>query len=283
MGDFNSLPTSLPMQLLLNHANLTDAWATTRPTPPPTSPLRRNTLVNATEAMETWGLTADSPLNTWSHSKPLDAVARKWLGKRLDYILFRSPLPHAGPSLSVQETKIVMTGRVPGYDFSFSDHFGLEATFTIVQPPDQSNPANTTLNVPANRTAVQIEDRLAKAPTEMPEEALLTAIGALTFEYRDSYTRTRRHIAYLAICVAVLMLILVGSAWVPAGPWVAPIAALLSGVVTWGGTTALYVGFVFGKWERNMLVNIIEEMETLRRTVHRHDPPRTPGGEHVML
>ena len=68
------------------------------------------------------GITADSPLNSWSQGKPLGGIAKKWLGKRLDYILFRSPKPHGGPHLDVQETNVVFTEKVPGKDYSYSDH-----------------------------------------------------------------------------------------------------------------------------------------------------------------
>lgn len=244
------------MQILLHHTNLTDAWAVSHPPPPVSAPDLYATGA-AAGAAEAWGLTCDSPLNTWSHSKPLDAVARKWLGKRLDYVLFRSPLPHDGPSLVIRDSKMVLTDRVPGYDFSFSDHFGLEATFSLVRQEGLSSGR-------AVEEAVRIEDSLAKAPTEMSDTMLLTAIDALMFEYRASLSRTRQVLIYFVSSVILLLLTIIGSGWIRASSWVAPIATFVGALATWAGTTSLYVGFIFGKWERNMLMNIIDEMETLR-------------------
>ena len=266
------------MQLIIGHANLTDAWAVTHPQPP-SDPPRRSEIGAAARAVDLWGITADSPLNSWSQGKPLEGIARRWLGKRLDYILFRSPEPHGGPHLDVQETNVVFTEKVPGQDYSYSDHFGLEAVFAI-KSAEQSgsslsavhNPSaisSFTSGLPPDRAASAIEDRMVRGTTDMSGEALLTAIGALTHEYRSSQSRTRVQLAYFYIAVAVLVLVLVYSPYVTCKSWVPLVSAILAALATWAGTTFLYIGFIFGKWERNMLTNIIEEMETLKDTVGR--------------
>jgi sphingomyelin phosphodiesterase 2 len=249
------------MQIMFKHANLIDSWAETHG-PPPSTPIGPNTPTNAAAAMETFGLTVDTPLNTWSHGKPLDGFARRWLGKRLDYILFRSPFPNSEPSLKIQETKIVMTEKVPGYNFSLSDHFGLEATFTI-----QSQPTTRDIRASAEDSGhgahEQVRGRVKLG--RLPEDGLMAAISALSFEYREAQGRAHRHLAYFGGCVGLLLFVLIGSAWVGhrAG-WVAPVATLLGGLATWWGTTSLYVGFVYGRWERGILDNLIEEIEAVR-------------------
>ena len=50
------------MQLMIDHANLTDAWAATHPQPP-FSPPRRNEIGAAARAIDLWGMTA------WSMTK----------------------------------------------------------------------------------------------------------------------------------------------------------------------------------------------------------------------
>lgn len=266
------------MELIITHANLTDSWAVTHPPAPSEAP-RRPSRTAAAQAMHDFGHTADSPLNTWSHSKPLDAVARKWLGKRLDYVLFRSPRPHAGPSLDVHSTSIVFTHKVPGRDFSYSDHFGLEAIFHLRKGPTAATTSSSTHNLTMtegtdNPGDAEEERAAIKAPTEMGEESLLTAIGAITHEYRLSQARTKLHFLYFTCSVAVLFVVLFGSAWLPASTWVPPISTLLGALATWAGTTSLYIGLIFGKWERNMMTNIISELETLRGTAAR----RTAAG-----
>ena len=280
------------MQLIINHANLTDAWAATHPQPP-SDPPRRNEIGAAARAIDLWGITADSPLNSWSQGKPLEGIARKWLGKRLDYILFRSPKPHGGPYLGVQESKVVFTEKVPVQGYSYSDHFGLEAVFAIKRA-EQSGPSLSAVHnpqavnsvisgLPPTQAASVIEERMVRGATEMSGEALLTAIGALTHEYRSSQARTQAQIAYFYIAVAVLVLVLAGSSYITCRSWVPPVSAAFAALATWAGTTFLYIGFIFGKWERNVLTNIIEEMETLKDTVERRSLARSPSGVHVVL
>lgn len=266
------------MQLMIGHANLTDAWAATHPQPP-FSPPRRNEIGAAARAIDLWGMTADSPLNSWSRGKPLSGIARKWLGKRLDYILFRSPNPHGGPQLDVQETKVVFTEMVPGHDFSYSDHFGLEAVFAIKRIEQSGSSPSAIHNPPAINSVISglppdkstsvIEERMVTGATEMSGEALLTAVGALTHEYRLSQARTKTQLAYFYMAVIILVLVFTGSPYITCKSWVAPISAILAALATWAGTTFLYIGFIFGNWERSALTNIIEEMETLKDMVER--------------
>jgi len=280
------------MQLIIGHANLTDAWEATHPQPP-SSPPRRNEIGAAARAIDLWGVTADSPLNSWSRGKPLGGVARKWLGKRLDYILFRSPKPHGGPHLDVQETKVVFTEMVPGCDYSYSDHFGLEGVFTIKREEQSGSSPSVVYNPPAinraisglppGRVAPVIEERMVRRATAISGEALLTAIGALTHEYRLSQARTQTQLAYFYMAVVILVLVLAGSPYITSKSWVPPISATLAALATWSGTTFLYIGFIFGNWERNMLTNIIEEMETLKDIVERRSLARNSSGVHDVL
>lgn len=261
MGDFNSSPHSLPMKIMFSHANLIDTWTATHP-PPPADPIGHNTHANAVAAMETFGLTVDTPLNTWSHGKPLDGFARRWLGKRLDYILYRSPAPKKA-ALSVQSTKIVMTDNVPGQNFSYSDHFGLEATFTV------------DLRGSVGHVGQANEPTVDASMKELSDEELLTALGALAFEYGSAKGRVQRHLACFGGCVAVLLLILLGSAWIKLDSrWAAPVATLLGAFVTWAGTTSLYVGLVYGRWETGILTNLMAEVEETRQ--------RLPNAAHDM-
>ena len=280
------------MELIIGHGNLIDAWAATHPRPPHDPP-RRSEIGAAARAVDLWGITADSPLNSWSQGKPLEGIAKKWLGKRLDYILFRSPKPHGGPHLDVHETNVVFTEKVPGKDYSYSDHFGLEAVFAIKRA-EQSGPSlsavhnpsainRVTSGLPPDNAASANEERTVRSATEMSGEALLTAIGALTHEYRSSQSRTRAQLAYFYMAVTVLVLVLVCPPYITCKSWLPLVSATLAALATWAGSTFLYIGFIFGKWERNMLTNIIEEMETLKDTVERGSLARSVSGVHVVL
>ncbi|TFY78793.1 hypothetical protein EWM64_g5217, partial [Hericium alpestre] len=148
-GDFNSIPTTLPMTIIRDHAALTDAWSSTHSVPTPTA---ATASFAPQEAIETYGVTADSPLNTYSAGKSLDVHARAAQGKRLDYIFFRNPLvpsslrttsgcttPPALPSLVCIDSRVLLTEPIPGTNFSYSDHFGLEATLVIQHPEAKDN------------------------------------------------------------------------------------------------------------------------------------------------
>ncbi|KAI0361030.1 DNase I-like protein [Trametes cingulata] len=269
-GDFNSVPTSLPMSIIRDHAGLTDAWVVTHPdTPDPslTSP------PSPQDAIRIHGVTADSPLNSYSAGKPLEPLARKFQGKRLDYVFFRQPSsPPASsraPILRPVDTRVVFTERVPGYDFSYSDHFGLEATFEIEVP--QGGDAADTANGPASpqprRDASYILPSQANpqppAAKDISPESITQTLMSLTARYRYAQAQGRNQLLIFIICIALLLAIIVGSAWFPRS-WINPIFMLVTIVLAWLATTMLYIGFVYGNWEVNALTNIIEELELYR-------------------
>ncbi|KAF8665421.1 hypothetical protein AX16_000440 [Volvariella volvacea WC 439] len=244
-GDFNSIPTTLPMTVIRDHAGLLDSWVVSNP-----RSLTATTALTAAEAIGRLGVTADSPLNSWSAHKPLDEFARASWGKRLDYILYRQPRwvrpdqNESYPVLHCTDCKVVLTNKIPGHEFSYSDHFGLEATFEV-QYTSGSN--------------------LSISQSELSSESIQTVIQALMACYRFSRERARKELAIFGLCLLFLIFLAIGSAWLPFS-WINPIFIVVSVAVAWLATTMLYEGFLFGNWECNALMNIAEEME-LYRTV----------------
>ncbi|KAI0032145.1 inositol phosphophingolipids phospholipase C [Vararia minispora EC-137] len=236
-GDFNSIPVTLPMTVIRDHAGLNDAWESVHPSPDPaTSPS-----IDPKDAIAVYGVTADSPLNSYSAGKPLDSYARFAQGKRLDYILFRDP-PHsrsgvAQPTLMCLHARVVLTDLVPGCGFSYSDHFGLEATLSIQHP--------------------EAKDHTPLA--DLAPEAT-TMVHALRTCLRHSATRAGNEMTIFGSCLALdIFLIAAASIWRTIG--LTSFFVLLGTISTWLGTTMLYVGFVYGRWEVNALQNVIEELE----------------------
>ncbi|KII93619.1 hypothetical protein PLICRDRAFT_87974 [Plicaturopsis crispa FD-325 SS-3] len=252
-GDFNSVPTSLPMEIIRDHTGLTDAWAVSHPNAPAST-------TNALEAIHKFGVTADSPLNSYSAGKPLEPYARKFMGKRLDYVFFRHPPPSTTsdvlPTLTCTQSRVAFTDKVPGADFSYSDHFGLEATLEI-----QQGSADATDAIPPS--------------TQLSAAAITKTIQALTACYRFSRTRGRNELSVFGLCVLTLFGLIIGSAWLPHS-WINPIFVLFTVFVAWLGTTMLYEGFLYGRWELNALMNVIEELEIHRKSVH--DTPESSRG-----
>ena len=260
------------MTVIRDHASLCDAWEATHA--PPSPALAASTsMPSPSQAVEMFGVTADSPLNTYSAGKFLDVHARALKGKRLDYILFRDPAPPLAPAaplprLVADSARVLLTDPIPGLPFSYSDHFGVAATLRIECPDDatmddkelrmaqkQTPPTISALSAPA---PIQVAARLAAADAN-------AVLGALTTCYHYSCTRAKRHLSIFGLCVGTLIFLVTTTSWFP--PVATPFLVLGGAAATWLGTTMLYVGFVYGRWEVNALMNVIEELELYRKSV----------------
>ncbi|KAI5121302.1 hypothetical protein M0805_003771 [Coniferiporia weirii] len=251
-GDFNNVPKTLPMTLLCGHAGLSDAWIESHGDNRGSSTSLRD--LRPEDAVTLLGVTADSPLNSYSAGKPLDAIARQQCGKRLDYIFYRQPGGNFAsadkPLLRCSQSRVVFTENVPGRPFSFSDHFGLEATIEIITPPGDHGPYRSA--APPQTSA---------SPSD---EAFLSVIRALTNYYRISSGRSRLELSIFAACITALVALCIGSAWLPRS-WINPIYLVVTVFMSWLGTTMLYSGFIYGNWERRALTNVIEDLELVRQ------------------
>ena len=227
-----------------------------------------------------FGVTADSPLNTYSAGKPLDVHARAGQGKRLDYILFRDPAPPlapaaALPTLVATSARVLLTDLVPGSPFSHSDHFGVSATLQIKYPGHAPEPAMSNNELRTGQKQAPATISALSAPAPVQRSARLAArlaaadasavLGALTTCYRYSRTRARRHLSLFGLSVGTLVFLVATASWCPSAA--TPIVVLGGAAVTWLGTTMLYVGFVYGRWEANALMNVIEELELYRKSI----------------
>jgi len=225
------------MTVIMEHAGLTDSWVVTHLNVDP------GLITTPQEAVQRLGITADSPLNSWSAGK---GYAQGSWGKRLDYVLYRQPnRPGQNvPLLRATQCNVILRDLVPGQTFSYSDHFGLEATLEIVS--DNTSQAPTS------------------APSELNDAAVATTISALTACYRFSRERSRKELIIFGLCLVLLVGIVIGTAWLP-NSWINPIFILFTIFVAWLATTMLYEGFIFGNWECNALMNVIEELEIHRK------------------
>lgn len=257
------------MTVVRQHAGLDDAWAWLHPPPAP-SQVNSGSHVNPVDALSLYGFTYDSPLDSYSQTQNLNARSTAPQGKRLDYILFRNPahpvsaLHSSSPAAPLRlvpiEARVVLTELVPGYSFSYSDHFGVAATFKI----EGSELKKTRLlpDVPADGDVPTVpstdenspgQPHLGRNATMMMLEALKTRL-----EHARVHGQWQRRI-WLA-CVGLLVCVLVGPAWSPTG-FLTPLFVFLGAVVTWLGTTMFYVGFLYSGWEASGLQNVIEELE----------------------
>jgi sphingomyelin phosphodiesterase 2 len=228
------------MKLILTYASLTDSWSSVNPGASTSS---SSIIPPPHEALHRFGITADSPINSFSAGKPLGPYARKFWGKRLDYILYRQPKDitiGSSPALRCVESRVVLTDKVPGFDFSFSDHFGLESVFDI----------QTCQDVPTQ--------------TSVSPDTVATIIQALASCYRFSKHRAGRELTVSGLCILLLIALIIGSSWLPHS-WINPIFMLFTVLVAWLATTMFYEGWIYGHWECNALMNVIEELEIFKK------------------
>ncbi|THV01414.1 DNase I-like protein [Dendrothele bispora CBS 962.96] len=263
VGDYNSIPSTLPIAIIRQHAGFSDSWLVTHPfsnasATIPSSPQ---------DAIDEFGVTGDSPINSWSAGKSFDPQTSQNFGKRLDYVFYRQPrlLPHLNgasiPTLRSTDCRVMFTQEVPGATYSFSDHFGLRATIEIQNPSDTK---------PASASAPDLESAESQnawssaadsaEPSELSDATLTIMLEALSQAYQISKRRSRKELSVFILCVLVLSAVIISSPWFPHS-WISPIFMVFNVAVAWWGTTMLYEGFLFGNWERNAYMNTIEELE----------------------
>ncbi|CAE6412778.1 unnamed protein product [Rhizoctonia solani] len=329
-GDFNAVDGSAPLEFIRAHAKVQDAWWATHNLSSPAVPIvfpipKEGAATSALAAIHEHGVTADSPLNSWSAGKPLDAVARRHLGKRLDYVLYRGPDARAEYELVASDAKVVMTERMPDLGVSLSDHFGVEVVLEIApagvstQPTLEFN-ATSEFNAtdmlpplpippPVSRTrALILHDTLHVLHAAIPASyaassaylttglacafslvALAVAAGAVGWgpnakRYRsrsDSPVRAERKRARayttpapqsparetqtpLSSPPASLRLAFLPSKSkhpIQAPWWLGIVLVLVGALLAAVGTTLLYAGVLFGRWERNAIWDVIDQME----------------------
>ncbi|CAG8452531.1 10014_t:CDS:2 [Acaulospora morrowiae] len=132
-GDFNSEPDTLVYKLVVQHGQMTDAWQSQHPSTPgsvSTTSINQQTGLtgfDANAAIAQKGITCNSPINTWSKRTLKQATRDRDAGSRLDYIFYRKT-----SRFWCSGSRVVFTEKIPELGCSYSDHFGVEATFTLV-------------------------------------------------------------------------------------------------------------------------------------------------------
>jgi len=265
------------MTVIRDHASLSDAWEATHPAPSPS--IASTSSLSPTRAVELYGVTADSPLNTYSAGKSLDAHARTFRGKRLDYILFRDPVPSQAPTgprptLVAGDTRVLLTDTVPGLPYSYSDHFGVSATLHIEHPrdgPDHATPGDEPVSAQWQTPTPLAISTTSFTPHPAQDSAQLTAadtsdvLDTLAKCRSHAHARAKRQLLVFGFSVGTLVALIAAAERFPSEA--TPFVVLGSAVFTWLGTTMFYVGFVYGRWEVNAVQNVIEELELYRKSV----------------
>ncbi|KAK8861473.1 hypothetical protein IAR55_002294 [Kwoniella newhampshirensis] len=337
MGDFNSQPWSVPVAILRNHANLSDSFldnhqnANNYSSPHPSAVDALSTYgMTCDSSLNTYSADKNISANIREQGgKRLDyifyrqpAVARRrplvW-GYRDNvgdgevsgaesgdlsgdgHLEAGKPIPHSvakAPRLRCVKSEVVLTERVPGQRFSYSDHFALFSTFAIdpaesrqsdsdqtstshsegQQPsftpliplitqtePEPVN-ANTTTFAPYDPPDSPNSVRASSASSTVKSSTIRNALNTLHLYTRISQQTASSHLKICAAAIVALIGLTIGSAWQPKS-WLQPIFTLVGGLLGAAGATFLYTGFVWGRWEEGLLREVTEEMELELRVV----------------
>ncbi|TKY89300.1 hypothetical protein EX895_001831 [Sporisorium graminicola] len=224
-------------------------------------------------AIQELGVTCDSPLNTWTAGKKLDERATRGAGKRLDYILFRGPVDQSSSTnesvdstvsataplaysaslssrgrLACKSSSVVFTDIVAGHQCSFSDHFGVESVFDILDPTTTATTSPSTLTTDSH-TLRNAQHRV-----------LTSSLHALAGGFAASRSTQMSHFYVFGAALLLALGLLVASIFQPLGG-VNPVFVLLAVVAGWAGTTMLYSAVVWGEWEKRTLRTVMEMIE----------------------
>lgn len=82
--------------------------------------------LTASECIQLFGITCDSPLDTWTKHLLKQQPYSKDIGDRLDYIFYRRT-----PEITCQQSKVAFEEYIPDTQMSFSDHFAVHSIFLI--------------------------------------------------------------------------------------------------------------------------------------------------------
>ncbi|EUC53966.1 inositol phosphosphingolipid phospholipase C [Rhizoctonia solani AG-3 Rhs1AP] len=258
LGDFNCISRNPAMQFIYTMTSLKDAWGSTHGSfifP------QAEGVHSPYHAVNDHGVTTHSPLNTYTNGKELDEHARKFQGKRLDYILFRPPRTRSSRythELRCRESSVVFTHHIPGTEISFSDHFGVAAMFECV-------PVHR--NVQNGRRPITPPRGTTYSPATR-SEIIEYAISTMSVAYNAARWDKHKKLVSFAMLVVLLVVLIIGSAWVPR-PYFNPALMFASAAIAWSGTTLLYAALLGGGWETRTLMRTMEELELMLQVEER--------------
>ncbi|KAG2207380.1 hypothetical protein INT47_006855 [Mucor saturninus] len=250
-GDFNSIPTSNCYQMLKNHGFMTDTWLENHD----------HTQDDLSDSIQRFGITCDSPLNTWTKHLLKQEPHLKEIGDRLDYIFYRR-----SPQIICQESRVVMEGYIPGTEWSYSDHFGVHSVFTIAGHVDT-----------AMGNFAPDSKQLARPDfTQLSSAHLITAIEIIQREYNQAKKTGHQYLVLLCLSVVVVVGAYIAQLISYEGSTQIIVHAVCGFVMiacSGFAMVCLIVGFVFGGTEQRSLDQYMIDLRVCLKTLQK--PPMT--------
>lgn len=247
MGDLNSQPDSIILRILTSHGSLFDAFQQTHP-PPPAIDSVAHIQMTPLERLHAHGITCDSPINSYSAAKlakksAFDEIVVRG-GKRLDYVLYRSPTSSKSQSVA-DSIDLALIPLVPSLGCSYSDHFGLDSLISFI-------PASSTVTS-SGRPRLPIPPSLSHADATF-------AVHVLSMALTHSRSSSRLQLQLFGTACVLVPILAIAASFQPLTSlnWIFVLLGISTGAM---GSTMLYTGLVAGKWEVGSLKNVIAEIQ----------------------
>ncbi|KAF9113827.1 phospholipase C type enzyme [Mortierella sp. AM989] len=260
LGDINSAPNSLAVQLLTQYAGLTDSWKSLHPV------LQIPALkgLSPEEGIRMLGITCDTPLNSWTNRAAWpNSLTKDPIGERLDYIFFRDR-----SELTCTKTQVVLQEKVAGIGKSkaalkhMSDHFAVHSVFSA------SILTSSLTSIAGQQTQSGLTSgQLYKNQDQMEDviELLEHVLMALEQHYIQSQAKSAKVLALL-----VPMFLLATLSFFLAFSWIdlreARLVVVLSlaiglSIMSSSWTICTCYGFFYGGETSSAFVNVIQEVK----------------------
>ncbi|CAG8541948.1 3534_t:CDS:2 [Ambispora gerdemannii] len=244
MGDFNSEPDSILHKLIVQHGQVADAWQAQHPSTPASA-------------------TSGSSMNTWSKNySSKESALNSDLGKRIDYVFYRKT-----SRFWCTGSRVVFTDLIPELKCSYSDHFGVEATFTLVGRDKNSVIPLSIWEQAAYDNVQEFEPLIYKTILTLFRQDTANAISNARFQL------TLFWISCLLVICGIIIESLIAANVLDA-LWLSVIILLIVTGFAVFGTIIGLIGFLFGNAEERGFKHIIQEVESFIEGKKEYDSRR---------
>ncbi|RGB31621.1 Endonuclease/exonuclease/phosphatase [Rhizophagus diaphanus] len=256
MGDFNSDPETLVHKLITTHGQMTDAWQSQHPSTPAsisTTSINHNTSTtfDPNNAIIQKGYTSNSPLNTWSKRSVKQAVRDRYAGQRIDFVFYRKT-----SRFWCSGSRVVFTEKIPEFGVSYSDHFGVEATFTLVGRDKNAVIPLSVWELGAYEHLHELDTRTLKDIGDLFKKDLNRSQASSHIHLFFFY------LSLLVIIGLIVLEVLFSTGVILTYLWVNIIIIVAIAPITAFGTIMGLHGFLFGNVEQSALNQFIQEVQS---------------------
>ncbi|KAF8976779.1 hypothetical protein BGZ46_007975, partial [Entomortierella lignicola] len=262
LGDYNSAPNSLVVQLITKHGGMTDSWIKVHSEPRDPIPSG----LTPEEGVAIMGVTCDTPLNTWTKHTWLNYLTNDPIGERLDYIFYKET-----PEMKCTSVKVAVREQISGIGEpnaglkNYSDHFGVNAIFTIKPAIYHFHNRKPTLEPLDSSLAMEAgrNEALATDDQGISIDKLEQILLILNHHNAVAKARSKRELTAVFPLMLICSLgLIIAFFWIRPR-WVAFILALILSALSSGWIVHFLYGFLYGGEIASAFINTIQEVQTV--------------------